>query len=65
MWFHCIKRCNILASNHAIREEDRIGDSRDISKEGDQERRVANQESPLEEREDGNWEIDDEYLEAN
>ena len=35
MWFLCVKRCNILVSDDTIGKEDRIGDSRDTSKEGD------------------------------
>ena len=35
VWFLCIKRGNILVSYNTIDEEDRIGDPRDTSKEGE------------------------------
>ena len=55
-------------SDDTIDDEDRIDDSRDTSEEGDHgkkggEPRIS--QCPLEEREDGDWEIDNEYLEAN
>ena len=55
-------------SYDAIDEEDMIGDSRDTSKEGDQGKKGGEPripQCPLEEREDGDWEIDNEYLEEN
>ena len=62
MWFLCMKRGKILAPC------DTIGDSRDTRKGGEHgkeggEPRIS--QCPLEEREDGDWKIDNEYLEAN
>ena len=68
MWFLCIKRGSILASYHTIGEEGRIGDSRDTSKEGEHGKKGGEPgivQCPLEESEDGDWEIDDEDLELD
>ena len=58
----------ILASCDTIGEEDRIGRSRDTRKEVEHGKKGGGpriSQCLLEERENGNWEIDDEDLEAN
>ncbi len=68
MWLLCIKCGNILASYHTIGEKGRVDDSRDTSKEGEHGKKGGEPrvfQCPLEESEDGDWEIDDEDLEVN
>lgn len=67
VFLFCIERGRILASYNTIDEKGRIGDPRDAGKEGEDgkcggEPRIL--QCPLEEGEDGDWEIEDEDLEA-
>jgi hypothetical protein len=64
----CIERGGILASDNTIGKEGRVGDSRDAGKESDNGKKGGKPrilQCPLEEGEYGDWEVDDEELEAN
>ena len=68
VWFLCIERSNILVSYNTTGEEGRVCDSRDTGHEGQHGKKGGEPrifQCPLEECEDGDWEIGDEDLEVN
>jgi hypothetical protein len=64
----CIERSSLLASYNAINKEDSVENPRDAGQEGDDRKNGGEPrilQCPLEEGEDGDWEIDNQELEAS